>query len=66
MTEAIAQYALDAITAYGEFDVFFGNDQADTGSRQFIGMGEDQYFRRGNFKTGLIKNLFVVFGIQQP
>lgn len=66
MAKAFAQHTLDAIAGNRKFDVLFGDDQTEAGLRQLVGMSEEQQFLGRNFKAGVIKNLLVVAGVQQP
>lgn len=66
VAKTVSHDALDTVAANGEFDVLFGDNQTQAGVSRLIGMSEEQQFRSGYFEAGVIKNLFVVFGVQQP
>lgn len=59
-TEALSGDPLNAISLHREFGIFFGNYQAQPGVRFIVWPGQKKNLRSGYFKSGVIKNRFVV------
>ncbi len=66
VSKAISDNAFYAIALNSKLDMLLGDDKTESGMGGLIGTGEKQQFRCRNFQTGGIKDLFEIFGIQQP